>query len=255
MEDAAAAGKDWADSVLSEGEATVVRRREILFAVLVAALLILVGVGGVYFIDLLDQRDATIHALDTRIANLETANASLAKEAQDLGTERSQLLATRETLTRERDGLISERTSLVAERAKMTEELNLLAATRDKVAAERDRLNGRVADLDKQLLDSQTKVDTVQANVSAAQLETAKQTERAQAAESQNQKNSQIVKADNDLSRELGTFLSSFNQLEDAYASGDTAAFDAAYGKCLSSAARLDSLRKQRDKLVSQARN
>lgn len=257
MSDASAvtSGNDWDDAALAEGEAAVGKRREILLAVLVAALLILVGIGGVYFMDLLDQRDATIQALDTRITNLETANSSLSKEVQDLGTERSQLLTTRETLTRERDGLISERTSLVAERAKMTEELNALAATRDRVAAERDQLNGRLNDLDRQLVDMRGKLDTTEQDVSAARLESARQTERAKAAESQSQLSSQIVKVDNDLSKEVGVFLGWFSQLGDAYTNGDAVGFASAYSKCVDSSARLDSLRRQRDRLVSQQGN
>jgi chromosome segregation ATPase len=249
---AVAAELDWDDAELAEEERAFGRRREILLAVLASALLILVGVGGVYFINLLDQREATILALYSRIANLETANTSLSKEVSDLGAERSQLLATRETLTRERDGLMSERTSLVAERAKMAEQLGAVAATRDRVAAERDRLNGRLSDLDRQLVEMSGKLDTVEQDVSSARLESARQTERAKAAESQSQLNGQIVKLDNDLSREAGVFISLFDQLGDAYNLGDPVAFSTAYSKCVSSAARLDSLRRQRDRLVAQ---
>jgi chromosome segregation ATPase len=255
MEDAGtvAIGKEWDDAALVDAERAVVRRREILLAVLACALLILVGVGSVYFFDLLDQRDATIRALDTRITNLETANGALSKEVSVLTTERTDLLATRETLTRERDGLISERAGLIAERSKMVEEINLLSATRDQVAADRDQLNTRLNDLDRQLVDLGGKLDASQADASAAHLDVARQTDRAKAAETQVQQYSAIVKLDNDLNTQIGVFLGWFSQLDDAYVNGDAAGFATALGNCQTSAARLDSLRRQRSQLVSQS--
>jgi len=247
-----AEGGEWDDAAFAEGEAAVSRRREVLLAVLVSALLILVGVVGVYFTSLLEQRDATTQALEARISILDRANTALSTEVGDIGRERSQLLVTRETLTRERDGLISERTSLVAERAKMTEELNNIASTRDRVASERDRLNGRVSDLDRQLVDMRGKLDGSEGDLSAARLESARQSERAKAAESRSQLSSQLMALDNSMSKEAASFLTSFGQLGDAYDKNDIVGFQTAYAKCQGSAARLDSLRRQRDRLVSQ---
>ena len=247
-----AGGGEWDEAALAADEAVVSRRREVLLAVLVSALLILVGLVGVYFTSLLEQRDATTQALEARISTLERANTALATEVGDIGRERSQLLVTRETLTRERDGLISERTSLVAERAKTTEELNSIAAIRDRVASDRDRLTGRVSDLDRQLVDMRGKLDGSEGDLSAARLESARQTERAKAAESRSQLSSQLVSLDNSMSREAASFLSSFGQLGNAYSSNDAVGFQTAYAKCQDSAARLDSLRRQRDRLVSQ---
>lgn len=238
----------WEEAAFPDGEREVAHRRELLLAVLASALLILVGIGGIYALNLLDQRDATILVLDQRISELQRANGSLAKEIGNLGVERSQLLETRETLTRERDGVVSERASLIAERLQMTDAINALASSRDTLTADRDRMNARVGDLDKQLIDLQTKFDESDKNLSTAKAETTRQTDRAKTAEASVAAYSQVVKLDNDINKEYATLLYWFNQLSDAYTNGDTVGFDNAFKNCVQSTGRLDTLIKQRDR-------
>jgi len=197
------------------------------------ALTLALGIGTALALTEVTRRDRTIREYQRQVAILTEANVAFQDQLAALVGERDRLAQERSALGEERDALVVQRDALNA----TIEDLETTVAEYQKQTAD---LNARLGEQGRQL--------------SQAREEASRQQARAEEAEAFGLVMAQVVALDDEIHREFGNLLDALYDMERAYDWNDGAGFFSAYDRALQTAARLDQLFAERERLLSQFR-
>jgi predicted nucleic acid-binding Zn-ribbon protein len=200
-------------------------------AVSSAVLVLALGVGVALTFTEVSRREETIRDYRSQVTALTEANLAL----QDQVT-----------------GLVGERDRLAQERSALGEERDALVAERDTLNATIEDLETTVAEYQKQVADLNARLGEQGRQLSQAREEASRQQTRAEEAEAFGLVMAQVVALDDEIHREFGNLLDALYDMERAYDWNDGPGFFSAYDRALQTAARLDQLFAERERLLAQ---
>lgn len=195
------------------------------------ALTLALGIGAALALTELSRRDQTIRAYQRQVAALTEANVAYQDQLGALVGERDRLAQERSALGRERDSLLAER---------------------DRLNATIEDLETTVAEYQKQVADLNARLGEQERQLSQAREEASRQQTRAEEAEAFGLVMAQVVALDDEIHREFANLLDAIGDMERAYDWNDGPGFFSAYDRALQTAARLDQLFAERERLLSQ---